>query len=134
MFFLWGILIATPIVAGTILAVIWFGQLLIAPLASGDVHRIPWNRPSLFLGLITTSISAVVAGYSLGNALYDWVIPDFLFVVMNVSAAFLVTNVLVVATECLTRRAVTAMSLLVFVGIPVVAAAMISFVIFGSTF
>ena len=65
MFFLWGILIASPVVAVPLLGVICSVQTLLTPLAAGDNRSFRWNRPLFTLAAVTTVIAlAVVSAYS----------------------------------------------------------------------
>lgn len=129
MFFLWGILIASPVVAVPLLGVIWFVQTLLTPLAAGDNRSFRWNRPSFTLAVVTTVIALAVVAASIYNAVNEIEIEIYLLVAMNVSSAFLVVTFLVVAIECFKRAAISATSIVTASSIGVLLAAALSWIV-----
>ena len=113
MFFLWGLLIASPFVAATLLGIIWFGQLLLVPLMVGEHRTIAWFRPSFYLALITTFVSGLLIFYMIDTARNQREVGDWVIAAANVSAVFLVVSLGAVVIEAFRRTAISARTLLV---------------------
>lgn len=129
MFFLWGILIASPMVAGSLLVAIWFGHLLLVPMLEGDDHEIRWNRPSFYLALLTTVVAGSVIGVTISNAMSRGNASDLLLIAMNASAGLLVLNVVIVVIECWSRRTMLASNVWIFAAFALLVSAGLSWLL-----
>lgn len=130
MFFLWGILIASPIVALILLAFIWFTHLLLVPLAAGQSQRLEWNRPSFSLAVITTMVALGVSALSIYNAVTRTIPEEILLMAMNISATLLTASVLVVAIELLGRRAISALGTVIAAVVFLLIGSLVTLIVF----